>query len=160
MRVSSPISLASRRIISWAAFSPAPKLARVTPGGSWLIRANSAVSQSNLEEAQGFLQWILDNTEQPYFRSVATLRLARLVADSGDHQKALTLLRGVETGELKALYDELTADLLAIDGNKDEALTLYRSALEAERLSGSSRVRIEMKIADLGLGLVELDGQQ
>ena len=116
-----------------------------------LIRAQSAVSQDNADEARGYLRWVMDNAQNTHLKAVANLRLARLTAEKREHDAALALLNTTPAGELSVLYDELRGDIHVAAGQTEDALRHYSSALDSERVSPASRSRIEMKRADLGL---------
>jgi len=157
-------SAAYQELVNWAAAEnhlrveeAAERLMREFPDSAYatlgaLVRARSALEKGALEEAQGYLQWAMDNAESSEIERIARLRLARLLLGEGEHDRALELLDVIDPGPFAPLYDELRGDVLAVEGRAREAYEHYRRALAAPRLTPGSRARIELKVADLGLG--------
>lgn len=117
-----------------------------------LIRASSAFGQSRVDEARGYLQWVMERARRPELKRIARLRLARLALDQKDHEGALALLDQDDAGTLGATFEELRGDLQLAMNQAESAYQHYATALESERLSSTSRNRIQMKLDDLGLG--------
>ena len=118
---------------------------------SALIRAHSAVAQGRPQEAEGFLQWVVDNADQTYLTVIARLRLARLAADRQDYSAATGHLDAADPGELQTSFEELRGDILVAQNQPEEAFDHYQNVLDSQTLSASARQRVQMKADDLGM---------
>ena len=116
-----------------------------------LIRAHSAVSQNRSDEARGYLQWVIDNADDDYLAGVASLRLARLAADKQEYGVTLRILGGNQPEQLDFMFEELRGDVQLAQGDVQAAHRHYQNALSSQRISPSSRSRVIMKAADLGV---------
>ena len=89
-----------------------------------------AVNRGELPEAEDELRWVLgkaakgSDTEQ-----VAQLRLARVLAASGDSDQALAILQDAAPGPYGASYAAVRGDILQSTGRTDEARDAYMQAL-------------------------------
>ena len=119
---------------------------------SGLIRASSAFSQNQPDEAKAYLQWVIDNARRSELQDLAKLRMAKLLTESGDHDAALAMLKQADTGTLRASFDEQRGDILTAKGIHEEAAEAYEAALQAEGVTPTTQRRLEMKLDDLGLG--------
>ena len=119
---------------------------------SGLIRASSAFNENQPDEAQAYLQWVVDNTDRADLQAIAKMRIARLVADRGDPDAALAQLDGVDVATLGASLSELRGDLLEAKGDNEGAAAAYNEALADEAVSPTMRRRLELKLDDLGVG--------
>lgn len=99
--------------------------------------------------ARSYLQQVIDQSDDPRFKHVARLRLARLMLNEGQAQQALDMVKGVDVGGFASNYDELKGDLYAALGNVAEARSAYESAIAAMDPSLDQSV-IKMKLDELG----------
>src|SRR5690606_10865388 len=113
------------------------------------------VEQDQLDRAAAELQWVLDNPDLGFMKSVdeelmltARLRLARVTIAQGDAQAALDLLTAAEPGSYAGSYAEVQGDALLSLGQRDEARAAYERALVAN-LSGNPGLLL-LKLQDLG----------
>lgn len=89
-----------------------------------------AVNRGELPDAEDELRWVLgkaakgSDTEQ-----VAQLRLARVLAASGDSDQALAILQDAAPGPYSASYAAVRGDILQSTGRTDEARDAYMQAL-------------------------------
>jgi predicted negative regulator of RcsB-dependent stress response len=89
-----------------------------------------AVNEGKLPEAEAQLRWVLGRAAAGSDTArVAQLRLARVVASSGDTDQALTILTEVEPGSYGASYAAAQGDILLAAGRNDEARDAYNQAL-------------------------------
>lgn len=89
-----------------------------------------AVNEGNLAGAESELRWVLGKAAQNSDTGqVAQLRLARVLAASGDVEQALAILSGGSEDAYTAAYAVAEGDILLAAGRKDEALTAYTRAL-------------------------------
>lgn len=117
-----------------------------------LYGARLAVEVNDLATAEQELQWLLDNTRSGLFGStdetlvqLARLRLGRVVLASGEPDRALTVISGVEASALSAEFDELRGDIYLAQGQREQALAAYESALAA----AAGNPILQMKLTEL-----------
>ncbi len=115
-----------------------------------LIMAKSAFQQGNLAESRRRLQWVLESAERPELRLTARLRLAGLALDAKDYDGALTLLDSAEPGAFKAAFEERRGDTLIAKGDEQGARAAYERALAEMLPDAPNRVRVQLKLDDLG----------
>jgi len=75
------------------------------------------------------LERVLADARDPQLVLIARLRLARLLAAEGEHDRALGLVRGVDAGAFGPALLEVEGDILAARGDTDGAREAYRQAL-------------------------------
>jgi predicted negative regulator of RcsB-dependent stress response len=92
--------------------------------------AAMAVNDGKLPEAEAQLRWVLGNASQGSdIAQVAQLRLARVLASTGDTEQALAILNEGGSGTYGASYAAARGDVLFAVGRNDEARDAYRQAL-------------------------------
>jgi len=92
--------------------------------------AAMAVSAGKLPDAEQQLRWVLGKAENSGDTAlVAQLRLARVVAATGDAEQALTILGKAEPGPYGASYAAVRGDILLAAGRRDEARDAYTQAV-------------------------------
>src|SRR5690606_32351617 len=114
------------------------------------------VEQEQLDRAAAELQWVVDNPDLGFMKSVdeellltARLRLARVKLAQGDAQAALDVLTAVEPGSYAGSYAEVQGDALLSLDRRDEARAAYERALAAN-VSGNPGL-LMLKLQDLGV---------
>ena len=107
---------------------------------------------NDLQNAASQLSWVVTNAPEASVRDIARLRLAALQFDQGDHAAALSTLAAAPVDELAAGFADLRGDILAADGNLDEAREAYRKALDTATGGSAARVReiVQVKLDALG----------
>ncbi len=117
-----------------------------------LYGARLAVEVNDLASAEQELQWLLDNTRSGLFGStddtlvqLGRLRLGRVLLASGEPARALTVISGVEASALSAEFDELRGDIYLAQGQREQALAAYESALAA----ATGNPILQMKLTEL-----------
>lgn len=123
-----------------------PKTAYAGLGG--LVLASRAVTDGELELAQGALQWVVDNASLPELAAVARLRLARVLHARGKAEEALTQLDALE-GAFRPEAEEIRGDVLGQRGDLEAAREAYRASLAAYALEGRPNRWVELKLDDL-----------
>jgi len=104
--------------------------------------ARLAVTNNDLSEAEAQLRWVLGKADRGSDTAlVAQMRLARVVASSGDTDQALAILQEVGEGPYQASYAVARGDILLALGRNDEARVAYNQAL---MLAASSQGQIDM----------------
>lgn len=115
-----------------------------------LFGAKLSVDVNDLDSAKEHLEWLLANTRSGFFRStdptlvaVAGLRLGRILLAQGQGAQALTVINGAVPGALAADFDELRGDIYLSQGQRDEALAAYESALDTGNPSPVLQLKLE-----------------
>lgn len=104
--------------------------------------AAMAVNDGNLAEAEAQLRWVLGKADAGSDVSrLAQVRLARVLASSGDTEQALTIIAEAGPGSYGASYAAAKGDILLAAGRDDEARDAYTEALA---LAGSAEQGINL----------------
>jgi len=91
--------------------------------------ARLAVDDNDLAEAEVQLRWVLGKAAKGTDTAqVAQMRLARVVAASGDADQALAILEQGGEGPYQASYAVARGDILLAQGRNDEAREAYSNA--------------------------------
>jgi predicted negative regulator of RcsB-dependent stress response len=117
-----------------------------------LHQARLAVEADDLDDAEQQLRWVLAQAGSGGDISrVAQLRLARVLAASGDVDQALAILEHADAGPYKGSYAMARGDILLANGREDEARNAYNTArMEASRYPGQlNLVLLDEKIQSL-----------
>lgn len=92
--------------------------------------ARAAVAKNNLAEAQAELRWVLGKADKGSdVARIAQLRLARVLAASGEPDQALSILDQGSEGPYKASYAVARGDILLSLERDEAASEAYASAL-------------------------------
>ena len=137
------------------ALSQAEALAEEFPKTSYasfasLIAARAAVQTNESDRAKRHLQWVVEHAAFPELVPVARLRLARLMVDAREYDGALAELDRIETAAFHDDVKELQGDIHHARGDTATARESYETVLADAELSPSTRVRVRMKLDDLG----------
>ncbi|SEO43144.1 YfgM family protein [Aquisalimonas asiatica] len=112
--------------------------------------ATYQAQQDAADDAVDTLQWVIDNAADKPFRDLARLRLAQIHYGHDRLDDALAVLEDAEDGPYEGRYEELRGDIHAARGDREEARTAYRNALDADAVSGMRRTLIELKLNEMG----------
>ena len=115
-----------------------------------LIAARAAVAANAPDEARRHLQRVVEQAPFPELVPVARLRLARLMLDAGEYDGALAELDRIDAGPFRARVAELRGDVQRARGDHAAARQSYGAAFAGGALSRTARVRLRMKLDDLG----------
>jgi predicted negative regulator of RcsB-dependent stress response len=113
--------------------------------------ARNAVSEGDLAEAEAQLRWVLAKTDKSSDSAqIAQLRLARVLASSGNPEQALTILEQGAAGPYEASYAAARGDVLLGLGREDEARAAYNvaQALSGGGMSGGNST-LQQKLQSL-----------
>lgn len=92
--------------------------------------ARIAVDENDLAAAEEQLRWVLGEASKGSDTAqLAQLRLARVLAASGDNDQALAILGSQEQGTYQASYAIARGDILLALGNAEDARLAYSEAL-------------------------------
>ena len=117
-----------------------------------LHMARLAVENNDLSEAQAQLRWVLGRADKGSdTEQVAQMRLARVLAATGDADQALAILSQGGQGAYQASYAVARGDILLALGRADEARDAYTQALMTAAASqGQVNMRmVEQKLQSL-----------
>lgn len=117
-----------------------------------LLGAKSALAIDMPADARRLLEWVIGNAERAELRDVARIRKARLLLDEGQGDAGLAVLDQVETAAFLATVEELRGDILVESRDAQAAARAYESALASDTIAGGARLRVQMKLEDLGVG--------
>ena len=113
-----------------------------------LMLARIEVERGALDKAAAHLQWVIDNGALTGLKSVATLRMARLLYMQGDSGAALTKLETAPSEGFESAYAELKGDIYAAQGDAEKARSAYATALASDQ----NNAFLTMKFDDLNPG--------
>ncbi len=121
-----------------------------TPYGVFaaLDLARVKLQQQDPKGAIEQLQWVLERSDQPSFRQIARLRMARIQLDGGDVDAAAATIAQAEDDAYRGEFDMLRGDIALARGDREAAHTAYREALTNK--VGSAAL-VQMKLSDLAL---------
>lgn len=110
--------------------------------------AQHAVERARYDEALPPLAWVAANAADEELRPLAKLREARVLAQQGKFDEALSRLDGV--GEsYAALAEELRGDIKLAQGDRKAARGAFEKALAASDAAAANRETLQRKIDDL-----------
>lgn len=115
-----------------------------------LAEARFHVEKNNLADAENALRWTIDQGAFKEIKSIARLRLSRVLNAQGKHDEALTVLDEVQSSNYAGLVNEIRGDIHLDSGNAKEALAAYRRAKESSAVSAPDE-NLQMKLDDLAV---------
>lgn len=121
-----------------------------------LLLAKRAVDIKDYKEAEKQLRFLLSQKVDDGLKSVATLRLATVLAEKGDNKAALALLATDTNAAFMPSREELRGDLLKATGDSAGAQKAYQAAAKVLIERQEPRPLLEMKMADVGLETPEI----
>ena len=113
-----------------------------------LLLAKTKVQQNDLEAAKSILEQQMNSAGSNEIRSLARIRLVKLLKATGEYEKGLQLIAEVDpvtTKGFSASYDELTGDLYVALDRLGEARTAYQTALR----EGADSALLQFKLDDI-----------
>ena len=115
-----------------------------------LIAARAAVHANDPDRAKQHLEWVVDHAPFPELVPIARLRLARLLIDARDYDGVLAELGRIDSAPFHGRVKELQGDVHHARGDRSAAREAYETVLADAELSLSTRIRVRMKLDDLG----------
>ena len=115
-----------------------------------LVAARAAVHTNDPDKAKRHLAWVVEHAPFPELVSIARLQLARLMLDAREYDGALAELDRIDAAPFHDPVRELQGDIHRARGDRGAARESYETVLAGAELAFSTRVRIRMKLDDLG----------
>lgn len=116
-----------------------------------LVLAKLDVDNKHLDQAATQLKDALAATDETSLALEIRLRLARVQFAAGDADTALSTLEVKDPGAYAPDYAELKGDILASQGNAQQAYTAYQQAMKGYTKKKMDTSMLEMKMANLGV---------
>lgn len=112
-----------------------------------LTMAKEFMFADEKEKAIEQLTWAKDNTQNQGIQLIANLRLARVLADQQQFDKALAQLDSVVPGVQADAYEEVRGDIYLAQGEAEKARAAYKKAMDlsATQNKGQSRPILKIK---------------
>mgnify|MGYP003414167696 CR=1 FL=1 len=119
-------------------------------GKSALLLARQLFDARDIAGTRTQLEWAMKNASEAAVQHSARLRLARLLLDQGETAPALALVDTKHTDGFASEYEELKADVLLAQGNREGARRAYQAAIEKLPRASSYLQALTMKRDNLG----------
>ena len=114
--------------------------------------AEMQLKAAKLPEAESSLRFAADQGESASLKSIASLRLARLLLGRGEAQKALEAINAMPDDSYVAEREQVRGDALLALGRKEDARKAYDTALAAMDVAAQQRRTLEAKRDDVAAG--------
>lgn len=115
-----------------------------------MARARVEASQPDLAITQ--YRFVMEMGRPIALKTVARLRLARVLLAQGQAEEALALIEGApDTTGFEAGFAEVRGDILKSLGREDEAIAAYQAALDALEPGVGDRATLVLKLETLGV---------
>jgi predicted negative regulator of RcsB-dependent stress response len=115
-----------------------------------LIVAKNLVTSADLEQAQKYLQWVVDNSKDKGFVAIAKLKLADVYMDRGNFNDALNIVAATDVKSFEPLFIEKRGDIYLAKGDKDMAKKVYNEALQKSEDGSVVSQELRFKLSLLG----------
>jgi len=119
-------------------------------GKSALLLARQRFDAGDIAGARTHLEWAMKNASEVAVQHSARLRLGRLLLDQGETAAVLALVNIKDTNGFVSEYEELKADALLAQGDRDGARRAYQVAIEKAPRASSYLQALTMKRDNLG----------
>ncbi|MCC5869588.1 MAG: tetratricopeptide repeat protein [Gammaproteobacteria bacterium] len=118
-----------------------------------LVMARLHMDANDPRAAAAVLRELMERTRDAELRTIAALRLARVLHHDGDADGALAALRRVEGEVFVARAEEIRGDVLAMRGDIEAAREAYQRALDSPDLGLIDRGLVRIKRDDLPVSM-------
>ncbi|MEY4756374.1 MAG: hypothetical protein RJA34_1272 [Pseudomonadota bacterium] len=116
-----------------------------------LLAARVYAEAGKNDQAQSALSWVAESTKDEGYQAVARLRLAAVLAESKAYDEAIKQLTGSFPASFLPLVADRKADVLMLQGKRDEAKAEYLKAYQSFQQSSEYRRLVEIKLNSLGV---------
>lgn len=110
-----------------------------------LIAAWALQQRGDLEGAREQLEWLARDKSDPALQAVARLRLAGVLLAQQQYEPALAQLQGTPPAGFAGLYLDRQGDILAAQGQTEQALQAWKDALASLGADPAGQV-VQLKI--------------
>lgn len=111
-----------------------------------LISATSNLQSNDTKTAKAELQWVLDHSNEPGLKALATLNMVGILLDENNTAAALTLLDAPHDEAFADLYSDRKGDALVMQNKREEARAAYKIALGKLPADSGYRKVVEIKL--------------
>jgi len=116
-----------------------------------LLVARQYVEAGQADPAKAALTWVADKSGDAGYQAIARLRLAALLADGKAYDDALKQLGGEFPAAFTPLVADRKADILILQGKKEQARSEYEKAYRGFEQRTEYRRLVEFKLNALGV---------
>ncbi len=116
-----------------------------------LLNASRQIEAGQTQPAQASLQWVIDNASLPELKTIAQLRIAKLLINNNDFDGANKQLNSITIAAFQGAVEELRGDLFLAQQKPAEAIAAYEKALKDESLAQQHRQWLQLKRDNLGM---------
>jgi len=116
-----------------------------------LLNASRQIEAGQTQPAQASLQWVIDNASLPELKTIAQLRMAKLLINNNDFDGANKQLNSITIAAFQGAVEELRGDLFLAQQKPTEAIAAYEKALKDESLAQQHRQWLQLKRDNLGM---------
>lgn len=116
-----------------------------------LAMAKMHMDRNEAEEAAGYLQRLIEDTDDEGVRRIGSLRLARVRVQQQKYDEAIAMLDSVdENSAFAGRYHEVRGDAYYAQGQIEDARREYESALGTVQSETLNRALVQVKLDSLG----------
>jgi len=116
-----------------------------------LLVARQYVEAGQADSAKAALTWVAEKSGDAGYQAIARLRLAGVLADAKAYDEALKQLAGDFPATFAPMVADRKADILMLQGKKDQARTAYEAAYRGFEQRVEYRRLVEFKLNALGI---------
>lgn len=116
-----------------------------------LLVARQYVEAGQTDAAKAALTWVAEKSGDAGYQAIARLRLAGVLADAKALDEALKQLSGEFPADFAPMVADRKADILMLQGKKDQARTEYEKAYRGFEQRVEYRRLVEFKLNALGV---------
>lgn len=114
-----------------------------------LKAAGNSMAQGQVEEAQNYLNWVLENAKDDGVKHLARLRLASALIENEEAEKAISLLGFENKANFEARYHELLGDAYSRLDQTGKAAESYQRSLDSITGPSTARGLIQLKLENV-----------
>lgn len=116
-----------------------------------LAMARLHMDRSEAEEAAGYLQRLVADTDDEGMRRIGSLRLARVRVQQQKYDEAIVVLEDIdENSAFAGRYHEVRGDAYYAKGETENARREYEAALDRVQSESLNRALVQVKLDSLG----------
>lgn len=122
----------------------------VQAGQTGLVVAKYWADAGNQDAAKSALEWVSSKASDDGLKALAKLRLVSVLMEQKSYDEALAALGGGFPAEFQAVVADRKGDVLALKGQREEAIAEYNRAFTAFDDRVEYRRLVEVKLNALG----------